>query len=900
VLLTLFPPTDHRNISGSGFYRQFQSFTMPKGSVKGKKIVKQSSKTAASTSRPIRRRTTGPGQTAKELAEVEELQLSPSRSPSPVQSSESSPVSNHSATSYRTPSQPCNDDEFSDRDDQPEDEQVASDDYKESAQIDAEHNSNNRSAEVYSHEQVGSDDYKRSAKSSPVAGSPSGSPSGSPDCVCIGEEPAESSAKRDAPPAAQDVTIFHSVSESKVAPVAGVGPALSPLSSPSSKAKGPFTSNPQLALGSSANSQSGEERSGQLGNAGEDRLQGGELRSKQHERKKDKELAKQAKREGARQQHGAAKAAKRNAADVDATTESLAVKALIEQLNKQAQQIADLGSKLYDERQDLARMREDVEAVLDEKHRLEATIREQQERLDAPKPAPNPLDNIEYRQRFEWLVQRGWTVDEAGTALEATKQGGVYSSNRADAHLKAISDRERLNAVAKANEHAANANDETLIIADDSALARVLAKNVDAVDIIVKLKTTHAQTKARGAHTAQTAVGACNLVQMPSIQNDQRLARKGFPFLGQVALAVCEDCFRCKEQRDKMDADLRERERVKAAKEEAEAKRRKIQEEKAEEQRKRALNKPLSLNFRATDSKQDVKLPRLLCANPTCGKGWEAGKWLYHCHTCKQAYHETHTEFTLVRETSGEEYFTCQVCTEKREKTGPTWSSNTSLQVIGSDIANRKAPRHQEAADDRSQIDERTLPAQATTTESIVGSAQQPAISHVAYVASTPPPGDRGDSNSRLQATPLHTVGTVPTYATQKELDFSSVNTAGEKALKSPTVQMKEYLVWEAIPKDWKPTIRNGIPQEHPTHGWGKSAYQNWRRRNISLRDTHVAGSAARGPFSRAIAPELKTLVGTHLLLSPEKVARFWTESQAWPGGPDYSRSHRCTYSSLS
>ena len=154
-------------------------------------------------------------------------------------------------------------------------------------------------------------------------------------------------------------------------------------------------------------------------------------------------------------------------------------------------------------------MREDVEAVVTEKESLEKTVDDQRTLLEAPKPAPNPLENTDFRQRFEWLVQKGWSVDEAESALEATKQGGVYSSTRADVHLKAVSDRERLAAIRKANELTASAQDEQLSISEDSSLARVLSKNADAVDIIVKLKTTHAQMKARGAHTAYTAVGAC-------------------------------------------------------------------------------------------------------------------------------------------------------------------------------------------------------------------------------------------------------------------------------------------------------------------------------------------------------------------------------------------------------
>ena len=213
--------------------------------------------------------------------------------------------------------------------------------------------------------------------------------------------------------------------------------------------------------------------------------------------------------------------------------------ALVEQLNKQAKQIADLTHEVVEAR-DEAHKREEMRDKGDESFALGLTVREQQERLQEQQAqlqvqsAPKPMENPEYRTRFEWLVQRGWTMAEAEAALEATKQGGSYSSTRADTHLKAVSDQARVSAVAKANAQLAATNDESLSIAEDSSSASVLSKNMDAVYIIIKLKTTHAQAKARAAHTAQTAVGAANLVQLPSIANDMSLARKGPTFLGSM------------------------------------------------------------------------------------------------------------------------------------------------------------------------------------------------------------------------------------------------------------------------------------------------------------------------------------------------------------------------------
>ena len=321
---------------------------------------------------------------------------------------------------------------------------------------------------------------------------------------------------------------------------------------------------------------------------------------------------------------------------------------LARQVERLASQNAKMARDLQELRKEAEQHHEDSEALILEKEQLLNEVLEQKRLLQTPAPPPKfgPLENPDYHQRFQWLVQKGWSMVEACEALEATKQKDTYSSARADAHLKSISDGEIRSALQAANQQTA-AKEEGLQIAENSALAQLLEGHTDAVDIVVKLKTTHANMKARAAHTAKTAVAAGNLVQLPSIQSDSSLARKGQLFLGQVALAVCEDCEKCAEQRDKLAQEELEKTRAKAARDEQEAKKRKLQEEKAAEARKRAAHRPITVNFRAADSKRDVTLPRLPCS--TCGKGTEGGKWVYHCTVCKRAYHETCQEITLFR-----------------------------------------------------------------------------------------------------------------------------------------------------------------------------------------------------------------------------------------------------------
>jgi hypothetical protein len=593
----------------------------------------------------------------------------------------------------------------------------------------------------------------------------------------------------------------------------------------------------------------------------------------QPEKRKNKGLSKAAKKTASR-------ADKRSREPPPGERDAPAMLALVEQLNKQAKQIANLTHEVVEAREEAHKLREGMRNAGDENFALGITVREQQDRLQEQQSqllaqsAPKPMENPEYRTRFEWLVQRGWTMAEAEAALEATKQGGSYSSTRADTHLKAVSDQARVSAVAKANAQMAATNDESPSIAEDSSCASVLSKNMDAVDIIIKLKTTHAQTKARAAHTAQTAVGAANLVQLPSIANDLNLARKGPTFLGQAALAVCEDCTKCTDLRAKFKQDLQEKERVRLAKEEAEASKRKAQEAKAAENKKRAANRPIQLNFRAVDSKRDVTLPRGLCGNPTCGKGYEAGKWLYGCKGCKRGYHLDHTEFTLFMESNGKELWLCTPCIEQRE------SLEGLGQMVVSDIENHRAPDHQEAADDRPSIDDDERPA---NTDKLSGGRAPTSTGgptpNVHFVPSTPSTGTAGGGGDGPHH---HNTGNYSSdleNSAKKELNFSSGNfTNGEAAImKAPhTVTMKEYLVWNPIPKEWKAPIKNGVPQDHPTDGWSKTAYQNWRRKNLNLRDTHVAGKDARGPLSKAISVEQKTLVGSHLMLHPDKISHLW------------------------
>ena len=87
---------------------------------------------------------------------------------------------------------------------------------------------------------------------------------------------------------------------------------------------------------------------------------------------------------------------------------------------------------------------------------------------------------------------------------------------------------------------------------------------------------------------------------------------------------------------------------------------------------------------------------------------------------------------------------------------------------------------------------------------------------------------------------------------------------------------MKDYFLWEPVPKDWTPktdskTSDGKTPESlydgcHPEKGYSKPAYQNWRRRNVTARDVVKANGGSLGPLTRALTPEMKVTLGTQFL----------------------------------
>jgi hypothetical protein len=83
-----------------------------------------------------------------------------------------------------------------------------------------------------------------------------------------------------------------------------------------------------------------------------------------------------------------------------------------------------------------------------------------------------------------------------------------------------------------------------------------------------------------------------------------------------------------------------------------------------------------------------------------------------------------------------------------------------------------------------------------------------------------------------------------------------------------PSITVKDYFMWEAVPNDWTPKADSKLKQ-HPERGYSKTAYQNWRRKNVSLRDSIKAQGSSLGPLVRGISADMKSAIAKQFLKEP-------------------------------
>ena len=547
--------------------------------------------------------------------------------------------------------------------------------------------------------------------------------------------------------------------------------------------------------------------------------------------------------------------------------------AALETQLRASQVCADAQKQLLEIRSDqLGEMREKAAVLLEQRELQDGLLLSLQQADAQPRSKFSKLEDPGYATRLEYLVGRGNTFENAMDALEATKQDGLYSSGRAEAHLNAALDFERKRLLQKANEAAKKMGDMSHSTADlpeieeHSALGYLLDKHDDAIDIVLKVREVHAKSRAKAMHSAKNVLSAAHLVEQASIKSDSTLSRKGHDFLSKVALAVSEDCVKCKDLREKLEQEARwAKEREKAAAEKAKAEAEKLAKEKEERRKLEAEKhkpKPFVLNFKPEDSKRDVTLPRGFCG--TCDKGQDKvrGKWLYPCDRCKKGYHLTCTTLTLVS-TRDSEYFACSTCLDELEQNKSTGVPQPNFQVLGQDMARRKAPKRGKAVGSQSDSPPAASGGGVAQPQAGGGAARN-------MFQTPPPPSITIAPHSGGEA--LHTRN----GGFDGDRDFLQPKT-GSNASKT-NVQIKDYFMWDDVPKDWVPKTDSKTPgkegkeetlPEHPEKGYGKMAYQNWRRRNVTARDVAQAGGGSLGPLSRSLSLEMRVCLGTQFHRDP-------------------------------
>ena len=496
---------------------------------------------------------------------------------------------------------------------------------------------------------------------------------------------------------------------------------------------------------------------------------------------------------------------------------------------------------------------------------MQAMITRLQEQLQEkashePLSAHDRLKDPPYAERFQILVKSGHDMDAVHNALQATMESGKVSVQRADAYLKLQGAAEAKAALDRAN--AAASAMETASIAENSALAKLLGEFPDRTDIVLKVRQAHIKSRAKAAHSGKPALCAANLVETTAIKNDGELSRHGHVFLCRVASAVSEDCVTCKELRDKLEKEeIRKQHMALATKLKAEANAARIRDRSNKPSEGQLADQP----FKFADSKRDVTLPRRPCKG--CGIGYTGAantKWLLFCNNCRSGYHERGCTVwqPYLRICDGKDLYACRACMDEREFRIARGDAVEEWKLLyeGQDGT---APTHGEAAEEELHIPPPTR--QPTATSGTTRPPQTPKDPHIRQPNFTF--GSDTDHNETLS----NLLGVSKLNATVANV--SSARTS---------IQAKDYFQWEPVPKDWAPKPDPAKPDdaapEHPEKGWGKLAYANWRRKNVTNRDSVRAANSDLGPLTRGLSQDMKITIGTQLLLEA-KMPGIWERS---------------------
>jgi hypothetical protein len=485
-------------------------------------------------------------------------------------------------------------------------------------------------------------------------------------------------------------------------------------------------------------------------------------------------------------------------------------------------------------------------------------------------PQPKEKSAATHDENVGSLLAVGWRHEDILLALRATAAAdGAENVQRAQEYLKQLS-HTRIQRIAaeeaqiRAQESGTYEEQETVRAGGELAL--ILAAYPGVICLALHLQEVHRKT--RNAHNSELGRTAANLLAHEKVRNYEQAKQAKTYLLSQIALAVIHDCRECEklrikeavakkeaEERTRKAAEAKAREAQRKAAEAAEQRRaiEAAEARKAAERQKLPKTPPLSEleeegpeqqpadgspsdSFDERDSRWAKRKKPSHCWNCDQGALAPPNHLLYICDVCGHTIHKTCTKWNKVSKRSGigVTKHACLACFRALPNSwkAVTPGNGSNMQVgttaNGTNVAhNRPQESRMPAA---GQIDQHRSGAKARAPQS----------------------GDAMLSPVTTRMSLLPSPGTTP-----------AVVGAGSSSLQSQTqedqlsMKIRPYSLWEPLPADWC-TL-----QEHSERGLGKQAYQNWKKRNLSLRDQ---ARGKLGPLTNALTSEMLVSIGNALI----------------------------------
>ena len=453
------------------------------------------------------------------------------------------------------------------------------------------------------------------------------------------------------------------------------------------------------------------------------------------------------------------------------------------------------------------------------------------------KPGKAPTNHYE---RVGELIRAGWRHDDIIPALEASKDElGNENLETAQDHLENLR-RWRLEHVnsqiaSKAVDGKEESKDR---IAADSELAQYIAVNPDQIDVCLHLLDVHElNTRSHNADHFRTAANLMAKVKQEPITS------KIAPFaLKKIALAVVNDCEKCADLRAKEAAIKMEKEKEaqdRAAKKAREAELKAEQEAvkaKKESEEKRQAQERASKRSRTPPLPDD---DNFLAEDPfdPADSDWLSRRRGGVCWECGEG------DLGIVDGVDKMHLQRCEVCGHKMHKDCTRWAkvqhiTNKQIKWACWECVLAPPAKWKPLNIVRITADANDTPATARTLFSNPGTAGTGLMASGGSAR-----GGGGAPTPSLDSTVF---------------DPNSVGIAEQDKL---SIKIKSYTMWEALPAG------HPMEVEHTQKGFGKLAYSNWKKTNVSLRDQ---ARGKMGLLAVGLTTEMRVSVGNVLLQFPE------------------------------